>query len=31
MVVSGSLTYGYLAWSGTDAAAFITNNWGWGW
>jgi len=30
MVVSGSLTYGYLAWSGTDAAAFITNNWGWG-
>jgi hypothetical protein len=30
MVVSGTLTYGYLAWSGTDAAAFITNNWGWG-
>jgi hypothetical protein len=31
MVVTGSLTYGYLAWSGTDAAAFITNNWVGGW
>jgi hypothetical protein len=27
MVVTGSLTYGYLAWSGTDAAACITHNW----
>jgi hypothetical protein len=30
MAVTGALTYGYLAWSGTDAAAFVTHNWQWG-
>jgi hypothetical protein len=29
-VVTGGLTYGYLAWSGTDAAGFIRNHWVWG-
>ena len=30
MAVTGALTYGYLAWSGTDALAFISTHWGWG-
>jgi hypothetical protein len=30
MVVTGALTVGYLAWSGTDAVAFLTRHWGWG-
>lgn len=30
LVVTGALTYGYIAWSGTDAAAFATRAWGWG-
>ncbi len=30
MVVTALLTYGYLAWSGTDAVAFLTQYWGWG-
>lgn len=29
-VVTGVLTYGYLAWSGTDAAGFIRDHWPWG-
>jgi hypothetical protein len=28
--VTGSLTYGYLAWSGTDAVGFVRNHWVWG-
>jgi hypothetical protein len=30
MAVTAALTYGYLAWSGTDAAAFLTRQWAWG-
>lgn len=30
MIVTAALTYGYLAWSGTDAWAFLTTNWAWG-
>jgi hypothetical protein len=30
MVVTALLTYGYLAWNGTDAVAFLTRHWGWG-
>jgi hypothetical protein len=30
MAVTGALASGYLAWSGTDAAAFLTRHWGWG-
>jgi hypothetical protein len=29
-VVTGGLSYGYLAWSGTDAAGFIRDHWVWG-
>ena len=29
-VVTGGLTYGYLAWSGTDAVGFIRDHWVWG-
>lgn len=30
MVVTAAATYGYLAWSGTDAWAFVSRNWVWG-
>jgi hypothetical protein len=30
MIVTAALMYGYLAWSGTDAVAFLTQHWGWG-
>jgi hypothetical protein len=30
MMVTGATTWGYLAWSGTDAWAFLTHNWAWG-
>ncbi len=30
MLGTGALTYGYLAWSGTRAGAFLTHFWGWG-
>lgn len=29
-VATGGLTYGYLAWSGTDAVGFIRDHWVWG-
>jgi hypothetical protein len=30
MLATAALTYGYLAWSGTDAWVFLTENWAWG-
>ena len=30
MIVTAALTYGYLAWSGTDAWGFLTGHWAWG-
>ena len=30
MVVTGGLTFGYLAWGGTDGTAFVTRYWPWG-
>jgi hypothetical protein len=30
MAATGGLTYGYLAWSGTDPVAFFTGRWAWG-
>src|SRR3954452_3257621 len=29
-VVTGALTYGYVAWSGADAVGFVFDHWGWG-
>jgi len=29
-VMTGGLTYGYLAWSGTDALGFVRIHWAWG-
>ena len=29
-IPSGGLTWGYLAWSDTSAARFLTDHWGWG-
>jgi hypothetical protein len=29
-VLTGGLTYGYLAWSGTDAVGFLRDHWAWG-
>jgi hypothetical protein len=29
-LVTGGLTWGYLAWSDTSLASFATNHWGWG-
>lgn len=29
-VMTGSLTYGYLLWSGTDALGFLRSHWTWG-
>jgi hypothetical protein len=29
-VMTGGLTYGYLAWSGTDALTFVRTHWAWG-
>jgi hypothetical protein len=29
-LLTGGLTWGYLAWSDTGLASFITNRWGWG-
>jgi hypothetical protein len=29
-VMTGGLTYGYLAWSGTDALGFVRTHWAWG-
>jgi hypothetical protein len=29
-LVTGGLTWGYLAWSDTSLSSFVTNRWGWG-
>jgi hypothetical protein len=29
-LLTGGLTWGYLAWSGTSLTSFATNHWGWG-
>ena len=30
MVATAALTWGYLAWTGTDATGFVVHHWGWG-
>ena len=30
MLATAALTFGYLAWSGTDVVTFLTHNWAWG-
>src|SRR5512132_1473425 len=29
-LLTGGLTWGYLAWSDTSLTSFVTNHWGWG-